>query len=85
MRLVFSREATRGLRAVPRKTAVAMVAALERIAADPFARHRNVERLKGVKDGFRLRHGAVRAVYRIERATETMHVERIAPRGEVYR
>jgi mRNA interferase RelE/StbE len=85
MRLAFEKQAARMLRRMPRKAAEAIRAALDAIAADPFARHRNVERLEGFKDGFRLRHGDWRAVDRLDREEGNLVVELIKPRGEVYK
>ena len=85
MRLVIERKATKALTRMPPKVVAAMRANLEEIAARPFARHPNVERLKGFRDIFRLRHGDWRAVYRVDRGAGIMFVERIAPRGKVYK
>lgn len=85
MDLVFSKSATRALRAMPQKQALAMIDRLRRIAQDPFAQHANVEPLKGVADAFRLRQGDRRALYVVDRAQNQMRVERIAARGDAYR
>lgn len=85
MRLIFEKQATKALRRMPRKTAEAIRAGLDAIAAVPFAHHANVERIEGAEDAFRLRHGDWRAVYRVDRAAETVAVERIGHRSEVYR
>jgi mRNA-degrading endonuclease RelE of RelBE toxin-antitoxin system len=58
---------------------------LEAIAEQPFAAHRNVERIKDEQDAFRLRHGDWRAKYRIVRETGEMRVLVVEPRGSVYR
>jgi hypothetical protein len=42
----------------------ALIDRLEAIAEQPFATHRNVERIKGEPDDFRLRQGDWRALYR---------------------
>jgi len=85
MELLYSRQAAKALRSMQPKAAAAVMAALERIAADPFARHGNVERLKGEKDAFRLRHGDWRVPYRLDRRTATMQVAAVKTRGEVYK
>lgn len=59
--------------------------ALGQIADDPCAQHANVERLVGFKDGFRLRHGDMRAIYRVDREAKVVFVEDIARRDEVYK
>lgn len=85
MKLEFSRQAAKALRSMQPKAAAAILEALERIAAGPFAEHANVERLRGEKDAFRLRHGDWRVPYRLDRETETMKVAAVKTRGRVYR
>ena len=85
MKLVFEKAAVKALARVPAKRAAAVVAALERIARDPFTRHANVKRLTGTKDGFRLRHGDWRALYYLARATDQMVVVNVKTRGEAYK
>jgi mRNA interferase RelE/StbE len=63
----------------------ALVERLEAIAEQPFAKHLNVERIKGEPDAFRLRQGNWRAKYRIEREAGEMRVLVLEPRGSVYR
>ncbi len=61
-----------------------MLAGLEAIAADPFARRPNVRPLVGYANTFRFRLGDWRAVYVIDARAQQMRVTRIGPRGEVY-
>jgi hypothetical protein len=67
------------------KMRTALVERLAAIAERPFAMHRNVERIKGERDAFRLRLGDWRAKYRIEREAGEMRVLLVEPRGSVYR
>ena len=69
---------------MPRALAAAFRAELRGIADDPFGRHPNVKPLQGFKDGFRLRKGDWRAVYRLDRAANLLVVERLRPRGDIY-
>jgi mRNA interferase RelE/StbE len=62
-----------------------MIDRLKAIAADPFAKHANVDSFVGEKDAFRFRQGDWRAVYKVDREAGVMRVLRIEPRGEVYR
>ena len=62
-----------------------MIDRLETIAADPFARHANVEPLKGERDAFRVRQGDWRAVYQVDRDAGLIRVVTVAARREVYR
>jgi mRNA interferase RelE/StbE len=85
MRLEIDASALKVLQRMQPKVARAILVRLNEIAADPFASHSNVERMQGRKDAFRLRHGDWRAIYWIDRVAQAMKVERIAPRGEVYK
>ena len=85
MRLVLTRTAQRGLGKMAPKMRRALVERLEAIAEQPFAAHRNVERIKGERDAFRLRQGGWRAKYRIDREAGEMRVLVVEPRGSVYR
>ena len=85
VKLVYERPAIKGLRRVPREIESAVRRELEAVADDPFAHHQSVTALVGTKDGFRLRVGGRRAVYRIDRESQPMIVEWIGPRGDAYR
>jgi mRNA-degrading endonuclease RelE of RelBE toxin-antitoxin system len=85
MRLLLEKPARKGLARMTTKAADAMLTRLEYIAANPFARHQNVEALKGMKDTFRLRQGDWRAVYRLVREADEMRVVLVDVRGSVYR
>jgi Txe/YoeB family toxin of Txe-Axe toxin-antitoxin module len=60
MELVWSRRASKGLAVLPTKARAALMDRLKAIAADPFAKHANVEPLKGEQDAVAAR----REVYR---------------------
>lgn len=85
MRLVLTRTAQRGLGKMSQKMRATLIERLEAIAERPFAKHRNVERIKGEPDAFRLRQGDWRAKYRVDRAADEMRVLVVEPRGSVYR
>ncbi|MBI3677218.1 MAG: type II toxin-antitoxin system RelE/ParE family toxin [Proteobacteria bacterium] len=85
MKLLLEKAARKGLDRMPARAADAMLMRLERIAVDPFAKHPNVEAMKGIRDSFRLRQGDWRAVYRLDRSAEEMRVVLIDVRGSVYR
>jgi len=84
MKTVFARTAEKALDKTPTKVGDTILDRLDAIAANPFAQHRNVTAMKGEKDAFRLRVGAWRVVYRLDRAADTLIVELIGPRGGVY-
>ncbi len=75
MKLAYERAAIRGLRAAPTHVAEAQLRDLETIPAEPFGRHPQAKAFAGRSDAFRVRHGRWRAVYRIDRATDTVFVE----------
>jgi mRNA interferase RelE/StbE len=85
MRLVLTRAAQRGLRKISPKMRAVLITRLEAIAEQPFSAHRNVERITGERDAFRLRQGDWRAKYRIDREAGEMRVLVVEPRGSVYR
>ncbi len=85
MRLLLEKPARKGLDRMPAKAADAMLARLERIAADPFGHHPNVTAMQGMKDAFRLRQGDWRAVYRLDRGANAMLIVLVDVRGGVYR
>lgn len=85
MKLVLTRAAQRGIGKLTPKMRVALVERLEAIAEQPFARHHDVERIKGEHDVFRLRRGDWRVKYRIDREAGEMRVLVVEPRGSVYR
>ena len=85
MELVITRAAQRRLGRMSPKLRAKLVERLEAIAEQPFAAQRNVERIKGEQDVFRLRQGDWRALYRIDREAGEMRVLAVEPRGSVYR
>ena len=85
MQLAFEKGAATALRRMPKSEALALRAKLGAITADPFAHHAGVERMEGIKNGFRLRQGDWRAVYVVDRAAGELRVVRIGHRREVYR
>ena len=85
MNVLFDRKAEKALGKTPAKVGNTIVDSLEAIAANPFARHRNVCAMKGEQDAFRLRVGKWRVVYRLDRAADSLLVELIGPRGGLYK
>jgi mRNA interferase RelE/StbE len=86
MRLVVERAALRRLGDLPQPARAALLRRLRIIAADPFAKHANVERYKGAgPKRFRLRQGQWRVIYAVDREAQEMRVQVIDTRGSVYR
>jgi mRNA interferase RelE/StbE len=78
----FEPAAQKEILALPTSIGERIVAALERLATDPF-KATNVKALKGGL--YRLRVGDYRAVYSLKREVLVVLVVRIAHRREVYR
>lgn len=85
MRLVIEKQAAKILARMPVNLSRSIVAALEAIAAAPYARHANVKPLVGTENGYRLRRGDWRVLYRLDRKAGTMFVEVVKTRGGVYK
>jgi mRNA-degrading endonuclease RelE of RelBE toxin-antitoxin system len=63
----------------------ALIAKAEAFAASPFGQHPSAQPLKGRDDVVRIRQGDWRAVCRIDREEQTVIVDSVAHRREVYR
>ena len=84
MRLILSRGALNGLYGMAQRDRQRMLAKLEAFAAEPFAPHPWATRLQG-EDRVRIRQGDWRGVLLIVRDQDTVVLERVAHRREVYR
>lgn len=85
MQVVIAKSALKVLRGIQPAKAMAIRKAIDGVAADPFAPNNNLKPLKGIKDGFRIRVGDWRISYVIDRASRTMKVFEVAPRGGAYK
>jgi mRNA interferase RelE/StbE len=83
-RILFTKQADKMLRKMPRNTAQLIRKRLAQLAEDPYARNPNVARLQG-RPGYRLRVGDWRVIYDIEDDRLIIFVLKIAARGGVYR
>lgn len=81
--LIVERGARKELHALPIQARDRVIAALARLADDPFAMP-GVKALVGRAD-YRLRVGDYRLIYDLDRETQTITVETVAQRGGVYR
>lgn len=82
-RIVFTKQADRTLRKLPRNLSDLIRSKLDQVAADPYAHHSNVTKLQN-RAGFRLRVGDWRVIYEIQDDQVVILVLKIAPRGGVY-
>lgn len=83
-KISFSKEAEKTLQRMPRNMAKLIREKLKDIAANPYADHPNATKLQG-REGYRLRVGDWRAIYKIQDEQLIIVVMKIAARGEVYR
>jgi mRNA interferase RelE/StbE len=83
-RISYTKEAEKSLLRIPRNTAKLIREKLEVIAANPYGDHPNARKLQG-REGFRLRVGDWRVVYKVQNAQLVIVVLKVASRGEVYK
>ena len=81
--VVFTKQAVRTLRRMPKNIANLIREKIDTIAVDPYAPHNNVTKLVG-RTGYRLRIGDWRVIYEVQDEQLVMLVVTIGPRGEVY-
>ena len=84
-KVTYRRDPAKALRRMQRAKAEDIMAAVERVAADPWAPNNNLRPLKGVPNGFRVRVGDWRVSYTIDREAQVLDVFEVAPRGGAYR
>jgi len=82
--IVYTKQAIKAFKGMPKQTSRAIRLKLEQIAEAPFAPQQNVTKLQG-RDGFRLRQGDWRVIYDIQQEVLVILVLEIALRKEVYR
>jgi mRNA interferase RelE/StbE len=82
--LILSKQADKVMRKLPHKLSTRIKSKLIAIAQNPYSQHNNVTRLKE-QDGYRLRVGDWRIIYKIRNQELIIYVLRVAPRGEVYK
>ena len=78
---VYSKDARRTLRRMPRNTMHTIIAKVDGLATDPLAPNNNVTALRGI-EGFRLRVGDWRVLYSLDTDANLLRVAAIVPRGE---
>ena len=82
--IVYSKEAAKTLQRIPRNTAKLIREKLEIIATDPYADYANTKKLQG-REGYRLRVGDWRVIYKIQNEQLMIIVLKVAARGEIYK
>ena len=81
--VMFTKEALRTLRRIPKNIAQLIREKIDTIAVDPYAPHNNVTKLVG-RPGYRLRVGDGRVIYEVQGDQLIMLVVKIGPRGDIY-
>ncbi len=82
--IVFTKQADRVLRRMPRDVAQLIREKIAGIAAKPYAEHNNATKLIG-RPGYRLRVGDWRILYELQNDKLIVLVLTIGSRGQVYR
>lgn len=82
--VTFDKQATRALQAMDAKTQRRILDRIAELARDPKARNNNVKKLQGI-EGYRLRVGEWRVVYRLKQQEMVIVVVKIGDRRDVYR
>ncbi len=82
--IVYRKPAQKALVKMPRSLAERFLAAFERIAGGMDTTALDIKLLKG-REGYRLRIGEWRAIYRVEAGRLMIEVVDIGPRGDVYK
>jgi mRNA interferase RelE/StbE len=77
--------AAKELDMMPVRDRTALIDKAKAFAADPFGPHPWARPLRGAAGLVRLRHGEWRAICRVSRERETITLDRVAHRREVYR
>ena len=80
----YRRAARKALLKMPKALANKFLAAFEQLASDPQRSDLDVKPMTG-REGYRLRIGDWRALYRIEKDRLVILVVNIGPRGNIYK
>ena len=83
-RVEYRKSVLKTLRRMPRRTATRFISAFEAIATDPNDVNLDIKPLAG-RDGFRLRIGEWRALYRLVGERLILLVLDVGPRGGIYK
>jgi mRNA-degrading endonuclease RelE of RelBE toxin-antitoxin system len=85
IKLIVTRTASKTLARIPRREREALLDKAEAFAAAPFAVHPAATPMPGQPDVIRLRQGDWRGICRVDRSADTIVLETVAHRREVYR
>ena len=82
--VTYRRDPLKALRRMQPAKAQDIREGLAKVGADPSAPNNNLNTLKGVENGFRLRVGDWRVSFTVDRAARVLDVFEVAPRGGAY-
>ena len=85
MQIVFRRAAERALDKLPAARRRQIVARIEQLATGPTSRNLDIRPLEGSFGLFRLRVGDYRVLSSIDEVADTVKIELIRGRGDVYK
>ena len=83
-KIVFTRQAYKSLRRLPKDIVHRMRERLDQIAENPFSQHPNVIKLQN-RPGYRLRVGDWRVIYDVQEGELIILVLKVGSRGDIYR
>lgn len=83
-KIIFTKQAYKSLRRIPRDVVVRIRKKLDQIAEDPFAQHGSVTKLQN-RPGFRLQVGDWRVIYDVQNDELIILVLKVGSRGDIYR
>lgn len=80
--ITYSRDAAKALRKIPGKQKLRILMAIEKVAENPARTDLDIKKLKG-RQGFRLRVGDYRVIYREDGVI--LSIDDLGPRGRIYK
>jgi len=83
-KLSFSKTALKNLLKIPANKRKAILEKLQQLKLNPYKENNNIKKLVG-HDGYRLRVGDYRVIYRIDKGKLEILVINVDVRGEIYK
>lgn len=84
-KITYSGDSEKFIRKLDRKRQTKVKIRMEQVAHDPFAHDSNLEKVKEMPRGYRLRVGDIRLVYEVNTAAQTIIVWKTDWRASVYK
>ncbi len=84
-KLVYSAQSEKFIRKLDTKRQVKVKHRMEQVAHNPFAHDSNLEKVKDMTRGYRLRVGDIRLVYEVDSNNQTIAVWKTDWRASVYK